>query len=308
MATSRPFEDILNVVHQQQEIEETGSEKKPDFNREIQSEADQGFSKIVAWLAKSQGAAQASLAEAHICVLASSYQGNSAVKDVSAFAKNASHGKEAINRLCVDHGIGLRVLEMAPEIPHKRGSDWSEIDCTKAAAFGMEAAASGGELLGLSAVAPGNIAGNIAIQASCSKDGSEHWLKAVPEKIRDEFYDNACQLVEKHHADVTHPLDAVRVFGGREVAASLGALLAARSRRIAVVFDGWAAISAYSVLEAIREGSCSHARLASVDGWLQQFVAERAGLNSLVGVHVDTGPGCGSALSVSILKGACDLQ
>jgi len=307
MTNNEPFEDILRVIRQQNRNDNSGTQESQGCEDSDAPYDVKSFGAITTWLALIQGKAQVSIKEAHICILASSYEGFEQNEEVADFVKNAARGQTAVNKLCVDDGIGLRVLEMAPEMPHQPGPGWSVVDCTKAAAFGMEAAASGGDILGLTSIASGNVAGNIAIVATCHPDGAERWLAAVPIELRDDNYIDACGLIETYEAHITHPLHALRIFGGREIAASLGAFVAARSRGVGVVFDGWAAIAAFCVLEAIQKGSCFHARLASVDSELQLFAAEMAELNRLVGIFVDTGPGCGAALSVAILKRACEI-
>ena len=106
-----------------------------------------------------------------------------------------------------------------------------------------------------------------------------------------------------------HPaLQTIRNFGGREVAAAVGGLIAAKSKNIAVVIDGWAALAAYAVVEALDAGAASHVNLAACSGLAQRGMAARLCLRPIVGADVAAGPGCGAAISVSILKAACDLS
>ena len=49
------------------------------------------------------------------------------------------------------------------------------------------------------------------------------------------------QALDRHRAAMTDPLEVLRHVGGRELAAMLGAILAARLRRVPVLLDGFTA-------------------------------------------------------------------
>lgn len=183
-----------------------------------------------------------------------------------------------------------------------------------AVAFGMEATAAGGHLLGLSDIAPGNkvYALAVIIMGSPIQDRPKlvDALMAAaheegPESVS--CLKDAVAIVSEQLASLDDPLEALRLYGGREIAASVGAIVAARSRRLPVVVDGWAAIAAMAVLNNECPGSIDHVYIASTDSGLMGRILPSIGKSALLGVKVDTGAGCGNAISVSILKAACDL-
>jgi len=302
MLTNNPFADILQVIHEQQELDfhlPCSLENKMEVSG-LSSVG--GVADLYGWLVGCQENSEASLSEVHICIFASSYKKGPGSAATVGFVAAASKGLAPVNRLCVDHGIGLRVLEMAPEVPHDIEEDWSELDCTRAVAFGMEAGAAGGDLLGLSDMAPGNLAGALAVIACCITDGRA-WLDTLSADAAAEALN---LLARQGELDLT-PLEALRLFGGREAAGCLGAFLAARSRHVPVVIDGWAAITAYAVLKAIRTEGVSHVRLAACENATQRAATDLLGMQALVGADIDAGAGCGAAVSVSVLKAAIDV-
>jgi len=304
MLTNDPFEDVLRVINEQLlgQVPLACDVKQRLTASGLSTNA--GLGDIYGWLSKCQKQEAPKVSEAHICVFASSYTGGADPKEVSDFIGAAAKGMAPVNRFCVDHGIGLRVLEMAPEIPHQVGDSWTEIDCTRAVAFGMEAAAAGGDLLGVSDIAPGNVPGKLALIASCDPELGADWLRSL--HGCDDINDVAIDVFEEHSNARVKPLEALRLLGGREVAGCLGAFIAARSKNLPVSIDGWAAMSAFAVLKAINVSVTDHIRLASCHNRLQEQAASALGIQPIVGTYIDAGSGCGTALSVSVFKAAID--
>lgn len=305
MLTGGPFDDILKVVSEQKSRALCDEDLISKHLNTKGLSPDTGLGELYYWLANSQATSQPNVAQAHVCILASSYKGTDASDIVLKFVTKASSGQVAVNQLCADLGIGLRVLEMAPQIPHQIGQSWSELDCTKAVAFGMEAGAAGGDVLAISDIAPGNDAGKLALIASCVEDG-EDWLNALAIEGH-ETAQSATVMLEKYSGFLQNPLEALRILGGREVAGNLGAFIAGRSQNLAIVIDGWSAIAAYAVLEKIKLGAGQHIRLGACENALQKCAADKLKFVPLVGHFIDAGPGCGGALSVSVLKAAVDV-
>lgn len=306
MLIAGPFADIVKVIEDQVDKKYAISELASGRLAESCLSPNAGLGDIYAWLAQSQKGEEVALQEMHICVFVSSYQTTADPKVGLDFIDAASSGRAAVNRLCVDHGIGLRILEMAPMLPHDVGDNWTELDCAKAVAFGMEAAAAGGHLLGISDMAPGNLAGKLAMIANLIPNG-EAWMQGLASSESDPEIEHALRLLEKHASKAIHPLDTLRIFGGREVAACLGAFFAAKSRNLPVIIDGWAAIAAIMVLESIAKDASDHVRIGACGDALQQKVLMKLEKQSIIGSFIDAGPGCGSAVSLSVLKAAVDV-
>src|SRR5207247_5759043 len=68
-----------------------------------------------------------------------------------------------------------------------------------------------------------------------------------------------------HHAALLNdPLSSAAALGGRELAAVLGAALAARHRRIPVLLDGFVCVAAVAPLMMLRADALAHAMAAHV--------------------------------------------
>ena len=60
---------------------------------------------------------------------------------------------------------------------------------------------------------------------------------------------------------MTDPLEVLRHVGGRELAAMLGAILAARLRRVPVLLDGFTTTVPAAVLQAIEPAAAAHCQI-----------------------------------------------
>lgn len=109
-----------------------------------------------------------------------------------------------------------------------------------------------------------------------------------------------------HAAALADPLEAARRLGGRELAAMLGATLAARLCRIPVLLDGFIATAAIAplfrlagadaiahLLAAHRSGEPGHARLLSA-----------LGLTPLLALDMRLGEGSGAAVALGLVRAA----
>ena len=308
---SMPFDDLKSLLNQLPKMDDCGARKSLEALAAKPFETGDGLTGLRHWLAGWQGTKSPSVAEVHICLLASSYAGV-ADADTKTFIEAASKGRAPVNILCMDRGLGLRVLELATEMPHRTALQsgvwsvtdvWSERDCMAAVAFGMESAAAHGNLLGLSDLASGNKIFAAALLA--------HLLNITPDELLrhdDQLDRSSLEVLLAGLQGCDDPLEAMRLVAGREIAAIVGGMIAARSRRIPVFFSGIGALAAYAVLWAMNPDFAAHARLASVSGALEAACADGLAIHPVVGVSVDVGPGCGIALAVPIAAGACDLE
>src|SRR5690606_27482431 len=65
---------------------------------------------------------------------------------------------------------------------------------------------------------------------------------------------------------LTDPLAILARLGGREIAAMLGALIAARQQNIPVIVDGFVATAAAAVAHAVNPEAIDHCLFAHVSG------------------------------------------
>ena len=70
--------------------------------------------------------------------------------------------------------------------------------------------------------------------------------------------------IATHRDHLSDPLEVLRRLGGREIAAMVGAILAARIERTPVLLDGFVACAAAAVLNAIDPATLDHCMAAQV--------------------------------------------
>ena len=164
-----------------------------------------------------------------------------------------SEGSAFINRLCHQHDVGLKVFDLALQIPVDDisvGPALDEKSCAGTIAFGMEAIAGGTDLLcvaalevkpSLSCLSILSALGNVSLDDLVSiRDGQDESVALS--------LSNALNIVKGH---TSNSLEVLRRLGGRETAAICGAMLAARSQHIPVIIDGYTAIAAALVLHRL---------------------------------------------------------
>jgi nicotinate-nucleotide--dimethylbenzimidazole phosphoribosyltransferase len=115
----------------------------------------------------------------------------------------------------------------------------------------------------------------------------------------------------RHHAHLGNPLEVLRRFGGREIAAMAGAILAARLQRIPVILDGYVVTAAAAVLHALDPTALDHclAGHLSAEG-AHAEVLRRLGKPPLLDFGLHLGEGTGAALAAGVVKAAvaCHTQ
>lgn len=290
MSTHRPFDDLVDLIKQLTSLDsDNGPASLTAKTNYVVKQTD--ISHLMVWLAHIQKASRAKLDESHICILVSSYSGQDDIKQLKEFIDNASKGKEPVSKLCKERGVGLRVLEMAPDVPHIVSEKWPENQCMAAAGFGMEAAAAGGDILGLASLAP----------------GSEQHCERFCDLVINDKKHNFINLSE-NSAFALAILNLMKNKTGREVAAMLGAMVAARSRGLPVLIEGWSAISALCVLKSIAPEFTNHVRVASVENAGQAVILESIDEHPVIGGFVNLGPGCGIALAHSLMASMLNLS
>src|SRR5581483_9069709 len=99
------------------------------------------------------------------------------------------------------------------------------------------------------------------------------------------------------------PLELLRQLGGRETAAILGAIVAARTQHVPVLLDGYPAAAAAAVLNAVDPAAIAHCRVGSVgeEAGARRLFAH-LGLAPLADLDLGLADGTGSAAALSMVK------
>ncbi len=228
-----------------------------------------------------------------------------------AMVANFSSGGAAINQICATYGLGLKVFELALDVPTgdiTEGAALEEAACAATIAFGMEAIAGGTDLLVLGEMGIGNTTIAASIYHALYGGAASDWTgrgtgiddAGLARKIA-----AVEQAVRLHSAYLGDPLEILRRLGGREVAAIAGAILAARIERVPVILDGYVVTAAAAVLHALDQRCLDHciAGHCSAEG-AHTRVLEKLGKKPLLDLGMRLGEGTGGALAFGIVQAA----
>jgi nicotinate-nucleotide--dimethylbenzimidazole phosphoribosyltransferase len=221
----------------------------------------------------------------------------------------------AVNQICKTFDLGLKVFELALELPTNDitvAAAMSEQDCAATMAYGMEAIAGGCDLLCIGEMGIGNTTIAAAICAGLFGGGGAAWAglgtgvdkDGLARKIK--AIDTALAL----HGDyLEDPLEVLRRLGGRELAAMAGAILAARMQKVPVLLDGFVATAAAAVLHKANPAALDHCLAAhcSAEAAHRNLLA-RLGKEPLLDLGMRLGEASGAALAAGIVKAAANLH
>jgi len=272
---------------------------------------------LAVWLAAWQGRPQPKLEHPHTAVFAANHgiarQGVSAYPaDVTAqMVGNFIAGGAAVNQLCQLADADLRVYEMALEEPTADFSEapaMSEEDCVRAMAYGMMAVEPGLDVLALGEMGIGNTTSAAALCHALFGGEAGDWVgrgTGVDDATLARKTAVIAAALDRFPRALEDPLEALRHFGGRELAAIAGAILAARMARVPVLLDGFACTAAAAVLHKLEAGALDHCEVAHVSvepGHLR--LLERIGKRALFDFRMRLGEGSGATLAILIAKAA----
>ena len=276
---------------------------------------------LVEWLARWQEKGKPTLDNPMVAIFA----GNHGVTDqgVSAFPRevtaqmvaNFTDGGAAISQICAMHELNLRVFELALELPTgdiTLGPAMDDKMCAATIAYGMEAIAGKPDCLAIGEMGIGNTTVAAAIYAALYGGSGADWVG------RGTGVDNAglerkASAVDRalalHRDALGDPLTVLARLGGREIAAMLGALLAARHQKTPVFVDGFVATAAAAIAHAVNPEAIDHCIFAHVSAESAQGKAlERMGVTPLLDLGMRLGEGSGAALGMVLAKTALHLH
>jgi nicotinate-nucleotide--dimethylbenzimidazole phosphoribosyltransferase len=272
---------------------------------------------IVEWLAAVQHRARPTVNRPLVAVFAGNHgvvaQGVSPypAEVTRQMLANFSAGGAAINQICSTFDIGLKVFDLALDIPTKDITVEPAMDeaaCAATMAFGMEAIAGGADLLVLGEMGIGNTTIAAALYHALYGGAAADWVGRGT-GVDDAGLKRKVAAVEKavalHRAHLGDPLELLRRLGGREIAAIAGAILAARTQGVPVVLDGYVVSAAAAVLHALDPSTLDHcmAGHVSTEG-AHRAVLERLGKKPIIDLGMRLGEGSGGALAVGVIKAA----
>jgi nicotinate-nucleotide--dimethylbenzimidazole phosphoribosyltransferase len=272
---------------------------------------------LTAFLAHWQGHAPPRLARTEVLVFAGNHgitrQGVSAypAEVTVQMVANFSSGGAAINQLARVAGAGLRVMPLSLDRP---AADFTETVALKeseflaAVAAGYDAVAPECDLICLGEMGIGNTTSAAAIAAALFGGGGARWAgrgTGVDDDGLARKREAIDRALDRHAGLLDDPLRIAAAFGGRELAAILGATLAARRHNIPVLLDGFVCTAAVAPLYRLRTDTLAHALAGHVSAEAgHRMLLDELKLRPLLDLNMRLGEASGAATALLLLRAA----
>lgn len=327
MPDSDPFDDIRNLLKMMpnEDLEAVAAVKARDLELTKPTGSLGRLEEIVEWLAAWQGDPKPTITRPLVAIFAANH--GVADRGVSAFpqsvtqamVENFAAGGAAINQLCAANNLGLKIFDLALEHPTPdvvSGDAFDAGGCVATIAYGMEAVAGGTDLLcvGEMGIANTTIA-SILYHALYGGEAAE-WVgpgTGVDEgtlKLKTEVVSAAVTRIGGPISQTG--MDALEILGrlgGREIAAIVGAIIAARHQRIPVIVDGFVATAAAAILHSLKASAIDHCLFAHKSAEPpHEHVLQRLDKVPLLDFNMRLGEGSGAAIAAGIVKAAAQTH
>jgi nicotinate-nucleotide--dimethylbenzimidazole phosphoribosyltransferase len=272
---------------------------------------------LAVWLARWQGREIPRLESVEILVFAGNHgvvtRGVSAYPPevTSQMVANFAAGGAAINQLAGVAGANLRVVPLDLETPTRDitvALALDEAEFLTAVETGYGSVGATRDLLALGEMGIGNTTSAAALAAALFGGGGQRWAglgTGLDEAglLRKQVVVDAAL---SHHSALLHdPLLVAMALGGRELAAILGAVLAARLRRTPLLLDGFVCTAAVAPLARIEPGGLDHTRIAHRSAEAgHQALAAALDLEPILDLGMRLGEASGAAVAIAVLRAA----
>lgn len=314
-----PFDDVRALVRKPVPLDAAPGIAVNNALLEMGREGDFGrLGEAAQWLANWQNRFPPRIEKPALTIFAGSHglvnDGVSLSKDADtrAHVDALRAGKAPLSAIATQAGASIRVFELAIEQPTPNIAEapaMSERECAATIAYGFEAVEDQPDLLALAVAGAG--VGTAAAAVACALYGGspDYWVRPganLTEELSDRRADLVSRALKLHRSEASDPLGALRCLGGRELAACVGAIIAARHQGIPVVLDGFATTIAAGVVHALEPAAISHCLASHITRRpAHEAALERMGLKPLLQLEFQTGGGLGSATAIGVLKTAC---
>jgi len=276
---------------------------------------------LVAWLAHWQGKNPPVLEHVEILVFAGNHgvtaQGVSAFpSEVTAeMVANFASGGAAINQLAQLARATLRVFPLSLERPTADFTQMpalGEDEFIEAVRAGYEAVRPDADVVCVGEMGIGNTTAAAALSAALFGGGATRWAgrgTGIDESGLARKRSAIERALVRHSAILDDPLATAAALGGRELAAILGAVLAARHRGVPVLLDGFASTAAAAPLKKLNSRALAHATASHVSAESGHgHLLEELGLFPLLDLGMRLGEASGAAVALLILRAAVECH
>ena len=229
---------------------------------------------------------------------------------------NFQYGGAAINQLCHLYGFDLHVHVMDLASPTKdfsRAPAMDEATCLAALRYGYESVmATDADILVFGEMGIGNSTAAAALAAVCFGGAVNQWVgsgsgldqSGLRHKV--DIIEKAIAFHRSHMTlDQQHPWQCLCVFGGHEIAALVGAILACRLRPRAVILDGFICCAAAALLFCHDNDMIAHCLFGhlSAEAGHKRLVKALGG-RAMLSLDMRLGEGSGAVLAANLLQAA----
>lgn len=316
---TNPFDDIRALALQEASPEESAAERVREALSSMGRVTDFGrMGEAAMWLARWQRRYPPRIEKATLAIFAGSHglsqEGVSLATDerTRLHLEALREGKAPLSALATQAGAEIRVMELALEVPTgniAKEPAMTQKDCTATIAYGFESLAGEPDLLALGVSGAGIGTAAAAVAYALYGGSADYWVRpgpGTPEDMTRKRAELVYEAVKLHRQHLSDPLEALARLGGRELAACVGAILAARLQGVPVILDGFATTIAAGVVHAMNPQALDHVIAAHATRRpAHQAALERIGMRALLDLEYQTGGGLGSATAIGMLRTAC---
>jgi nicotinate-nucleotide--dimethylbenzimidazole phosphoribosyltransferase len=164
------------------------------------------------------------------------------------------------------------------------------------------------DLLCVGEMGIGNTTAAAAVAAALFGGGGARWAgrgTGVDDEGLARKRDVIDRALQRHRGVIHDPLYVAAAVGGRELAAILGAVLAARRLRVPVLLDGFVCTAAVAPLFKLRTDALAHALAGHVSAEAgHRMLLEELQLKPIIDLNMRLGEASGAALAVLIVRAA----
>ena len=208
-------------------------------------------------------------------------------------------GGGVLHRMAEAVDSDLRLYELALERPTddaRIGAAMDETTTVRAIAYGMMAVEPGIDVLAICGLGVGAAVSAGAIGFGLFGGAVEDWAPR---------HASTLEAARERHGAIKEPLAALAAFGGPDIAAMLGAILAARLAGVPILLDGTAACAAAALAAALRGDLLDHCRRAAGDPYAATGFAVMPQIAQVLPMRID--PPLAAVAALPVLRMACTL-
>jgi len=312
---NRPFDDIKSLVQNMPQVDEKARYATEEILASYAPSLNPfgSIGPALMWLSGWQGKTPPSIDRPLIAVFSGSHRvaeeviGGNSITGAKERVLNMTQGSAGSRGMASQFGAAFKVYEMGIDYPagdFTKEPSLSERDCAAAIAFGMEVVAEGADIIVLGNAGFGSVTAAAAISYGLYGGTPDYWAggsgpaaKARTKAVKDG--------IDNHRDLITDPLNILRLFGGRDIAGMIGAIIAARHQAIPVILDGFVVSAAAAVLHKLDETSISHCYAGHLSSEpAHGALLDRMNLKPLLDLGIGIGDGTGATLAMGQLQAA----